>query len=128
MTIHHRLFQSPIFVTTLVLAVLVPGCSHRASSGFEGYVEGKFVYVASPQGGRLDELSISRGDVVAANHPLFTLDREPEAAAAQQAEKFSRPTKPVLPISRPASARQKLRSLALNWLRPRRKSRSRLTC
>ncbi len=48
------------------------------------------MYVASPQGGRLDELSVSRGDVVTASHPLFTLDREPEAAAALQAEQVLR--------------------------------------
>ena len=80
------------FVVALCIAVatLLSGCSRNTSSGFEGYVEGKYVYVASPQGGRLEELSVSRGDVVDASHPLFTLDREPEAASAQQAEQVLR--------------------------------------
>lgn len=67
------------------LAILA-SCARTSNNNFEGYVEGKFVYVASPQGGRLDQLSVARGDVVSINHPMFTLDREPEASAASQAE------------------------------------------
>ena len=78
----------PRIVTCLAicLAAFFTACSRDAKSGYEGYVEGKYVYVASPQGGRLDELSVSRGELVNISHPLFTLDREPEAAAVQQAE------------------------------------------
>ncbi len=82
----HRL----LLTLSLAVATLLSGCSHNSNTGFEGYVEGKYVYVASPQGGRLDELSVSRGDVVSVSHPLFTLDREPEAAATQQAEQVLR--------------------------------------
>lgn len=90
MTTHYCLFHRLIFVAMFALGMLVSGCSRHSSSGFEGYVEGKYVYVASPQGGRLDELSVSRGDVIAASHALFTLDREPESAAVQQAEQLLR--------------------------------------
>lgn len=80
---------SLLFVAVSTAALLC-GCSHPSVNGYAGYVEGKFVYVASPQGGRLDELSVARGDLVTVGHPLFTLDREPEAAAVQQAERMLR--------------------------------------
>ena len=79
-----------LLALTIAAGALPSSCSRKSSSGFEGYVEGKYVYVASPQGGRLDGLSVSRGDVVHASHPLFALDREPEAAAVQQAEQILR--------------------------------------
>ena len=76
-----------------LLATLLAGCSYNATNGFQGYVEGKYVYVASPQGGRLEELSVARGTVVKTSQPLFTLDREPEAAAVQQAQQILRADK-----------------------------------
>lgn len=81
--------RSLLFVAVSTAALLC-GCSHSSINGYEGYVEGKFVYVASPQGGRLDELSVARGDLVTAGSLLFTLDREPETAAVQQAERMVR--------------------------------------
>jgi HlyD family secretion protein len=76
------------FSISVLVATALAGCSHNASNGFQGYVEGKYVYVASPQGGRLEELSVTRGTVVKTSQPLFTLDREPEAAAVQQAQQI----------------------------------------
>jgi HlyD family secretion protein len=90
MTFHSLPFRHQFVALTVALALLLPACSRKSSNGFEGYAEGKYVYVASPQGGRLDQLSVSRGDVVAVSHPLFTLDSEPEAAAVQQAEQLLR--------------------------------------
>ena len=72
------------------LAVIVAGCNRQPTNAYQGYVEGKFVYVASPEGGRLTHLAVSRGETVAVSHPLFSLDNEPEAAAARQAEQLLR--------------------------------------
>jgi HlyD family secretion protein len=72
------------------LVTMLAGCSHKAANTYQGYVEGKFVYVASPQGGRLTGLSVARGDTVGTNHPLFSLDHEPEAAAERQAAQLLR--------------------------------------
>ena len=72
------------------LSVVLPGCSRRPSDTYQGYVEGKFVYVASPQSGRLTYLSVARGDTIAVSHPLFSLDHEPEAAAERQAQQLVR--------------------------------------
>ena len=72
------------------LALILPGCSRSPGNTYQGYVEGKFVYVASPQGGRLTRLAVTRGDTIDVSHPLFSLDSEPEAAAARQAEQLLR--------------------------------------
>jgi HlyD family secretion protein len=90
MTVHSLPFRRFMVLFFLAMATLLSGCSRNSSTGYEGYVEGKYVYVASSQGGRLEELSVRRGDVVDTSHPLFTLDREPESAAVQQAEQVLR--------------------------------------
>ena len=66
------------------------GCSRHATNTYQGYVEGKFVYIASPQGGRLTHLSVTRGQSIAASQPLFSLDNEPEASAVRQARESVR--------------------------------------
>jgi|SRR5208282_2326989 HlyD family secretion protein len=72
--------------TALALAVLA-GCSLDSSKVFQGYIEGEYVYVASPLGGALTNLAVARGDQVKAGQLLFELERGSEAAAVQQAEK-----------------------------------------
>ena len=81
--------RSLLFLAVATCTIL-SSCSHNTSNGFQGYVEGKFVYVASPQGGRLTDLSVSRGETITASHPLFTLDPEPESSAELQARQFLR--------------------------------------
>jgi len=71
-------------------AILTAGCSRQRVVDYQGYVEGKFVYVSSPQSGRLDHLLVTRGETIAAGHALFAFDREPEASAARDAQKVLR--------------------------------------
>ena len=66
----------------------VTGCKQKQVASYQGYVEGKFVYVASPQSGRLDHLTVMRGESVVAGRPLFKLDSEPEADEVRQAEQL----------------------------------------
>jgi len=73
-----------------VLVTCLTGCSQKATNAYQGYVEGKFVYVASPQSGRLDHLSVARGETVTLRQALFTLDREPEFSAELQARELLR--------------------------------------
>jgi HlyD family secretion protein len=68
----------------LALAVLA-GCTRPGPAGYQGYLEGEFVYVASPLAGRLESLAVAKGARVAAGSPLFTLERSAELAAQQQA-------------------------------------------
>jgi HlyD family secretion protein len=49
-------------------------------------VEGEFVYLGSSQSGTLTQLSVARGQTVAASEPVFALESVDEAAALQQAQ------------------------------------------
>lgn len=70
-----------------IAACLLVACSGHSPSPSQGYVEGEFVYVASSQGGRLERLSVTRGQPVALAAPLFGLETTDEAAAEQQAQR-----------------------------------------
>jgi HlyD family secretion protein len=70
------------------VTLILSACAHRQTSSYQGYVEGRFVYVASPQSGRLEQLSVTRGESIAHGHPLFALDREPEASELRQAQQL----------------------------------------
>ena len=70
----------------LVIAVFLSGCSDPSTDRFQGYVEGEFVYVASPLAGQLETLSVQRGQQVTSGQPLFSLDETAEKAARDQAQ------------------------------------------
>jgi len=73
----------PVFLS--FTALIFAGCARDTGSGYQGYLEGEFVYVAAPIAGRLEMLSVGRGARVAAGAPLFTLDAVSERAAQRQA-------------------------------------------
>jgi len=63
------------------------GCDKQASDTFQGYIEGEYVYVASPLAGQLEELSVQRGAQVKQGDPLFGLECGSELAAQAAATK-----------------------------------------
>jgi HlyD family secretion protein len=72
-----------------VVALLgLAGCGERHEPGdhFNGYAEAETTRVAAPLAGRLTTLSVQRGAQVTAGAPLFTLERDSESAALQQAQ------------------------------------------
>ena len=71
-----------ILVAALVAAV---ACQRQAPAGWQGYLEGEFVYVAAPLAGRLETLAVQRGANVSAGAPLFTLEQASERAAQREA-------------------------------------------
>ncbi|MHC1745295.1 MAG: HlyD family secretion protein [Syntrophobacteraceae bacterium] len=73
----------------LVAALIgsIAGCGRPASDKVQGYVEGEFVYVASPLSGTLQALHVRRGGQVKEGDPLFSLDNTPEKAARDEAER-----------------------------------------
>src|SRR5690242_6614295 len=74
-------------LAALALAALSLGACQRApNDGFQGYIEGEFVLLASPYAGQLQKLYVRRGDSVAAGAPAFALEQENERAARLQAE------------------------------------------
>jgi HlyD family secretion protein len=78
-------FRAELLCAVLGLLAL-PGCKPRPASGWQGYLEAEFVYVAAPLAGRLEQLAVQKGTRVAANAPLFTLERASELAAQREAE------------------------------------------
>ena len=73
-------------LASLIAALLVAGCSRDAQNGYQGWVEGEYVHVASPVGGRLERLLVARGQQVAARATLFRLEADEETAAKQHAD------------------------------------------
>jgi HlyD family secretion protein len=70
----------------LVACVLVSvGCDRPDRETLQGYVEGEFVYMASPLAGSLQRLGVRRGERVTSGTPLFSLDSIPESAAREEA-------------------------------------------
>jgi HlyD family secretion protein len=78
-------FLNAIFAA--LAAALLAGCGRHSPASFQGYIEGEYVYVASPLAGALTNLAVARGDAVRAGQPLFELERQSESAALAQAEK-----------------------------------------
>ncbi len=68
-----------------VFAAVFTGCSRPASTGYQGYLEGDFIYVAAPLAGQLEKLAVTKGTRIAAGAPLFTLEHANELAAQRQA-------------------------------------------
>jgi HlyD family secretion protein len=66
------------------MLLLLAACGDRPQDRFQGYVEGEFVYVASPLAGQLETLSVQRGQQVTTGQPLFALDETAEKAAREQ--------------------------------------------
>ncbi|NGZ08452.1 MAG: HlyD family efflux transporter periplasmic adaptor subunit [Nitrospira sp. LK70] len=79
--------QRLILVFTLAAAVVQPGCGRSSSDQVQGYVEGEYIYVASPYAGALASLSVRRGEQVGAGDPLFALEQVSEQAVRDEAEK-----------------------------------------
>lgn len=69
-----------IIVTSLILG----GCE-QSSNSTQGYVEGKFTYVAANFAGILQQLPVQRGSIVKNQQPLFILEQQPESDAVMQA-------------------------------------------
>jgi HlyD family secretion protein len=77
-------YRTALVPAGAALAVLA-GCSGSSHTTFQGYVEGEFVYLASSQPGRLEHLTVTRGQQVDRGTPLFTLEAIDERAGREQA-------------------------------------------
>ncbi len=87
-------------------AIFIAGCSRNSSNQFQGYIEGEYVYVASPLSGTLQNLAVARGDQVETGQWLFQLERRSEADAARQASNNLAQAKANLALSQAEYARR----------------------
>lgn len=69
-----------------MIALLLGGCRERSSTEFQGYLEGDYVYVASPLGGQLKKLGAQKGSDVRPGDMLFVLDSTEEQARLGEAQ------------------------------------------
>jgi HlyD family secretion protein len=70
----------------IALLPLLQGCFKSSPHGFQGYVEGEFVYLASSQPGHLQHLAATRGQEIEQGALAFTLEAMVESAEQQQAQ------------------------------------------
>jgi HlyD family secretion protein len=68
-------------------SVVLMACQRPPSDRVQGYVEGEFVYVASPFAGALESLAVRRGAQVRVGETLFALEQVSEKAARDEAER-----------------------------------------
>jgi HlyD family secretion protein len=77
-----RLF---VWARVIGLSALLSACDRKGNGVVQGYIEGEFVYVASPMAGALRSLEVERGTEVKEGDPLFTLEDGYEKAAREEA-------------------------------------------
>lgn len=73
-----------LLTVTIVLAMSI-GCK-KTDRQAQGYVEGKFIYLAAPLSGTLDQLWVERGTPVEQGQLIFQLDPEPERSIVEKSE------------------------------------------
>ena len=89
MMVLHPCRQARPYAVLKIVACLMffASCDRLDRNALQGYVEGEFVYIASPLAGALQTLQVRRGTQVKAGAPLFQLDSTPEQAARDEAER-----------------------------------------
>jgi HlyD family secretion protein len=97
----------PRVALSALAAVLVGGCSPNPPGDAQGYIEGEYVYLASPLGGALTNLAVARGDSVKAGQLLFRLERQSEADAVAEAGKNLASAKASLALAESIFQRRK---------------------
>jgi len=72
---------------SLAMLCSLMGCAPPEPDRVQGYVEGEYVYVASPLSGTLESLCVQRGMQVKEGDALFALDSTPERADVEEARR-----------------------------------------
>jgi len=84
----------------VTMAVLLPvGCTDKNAHKdgvYQGYLDARFLSVASPQEGQLKDLRVHRGDWVEAGALLFGLDPQPEQDQLSEQEERAKSAKAKL--------------------------------
>ncbi|HZV80981.1 MAG TPA: HlyD family efflux transporter periplasmic adaptor subunit [Geobacteraceae bacterium] len=83
-TDHHRSSHLLCFILFAALVFLFSGCGKPETGLLQGYVEGEFVYIASPLPGTVT-LQVSRGSMVKRGDPLFALESVAEMSSRDEA-------------------------------------------
>lgn len=71
-------------ILLLAVTLVLPACERAPSTLLQGYIEGEFVYVSAPLGGKIAKLHVQRGAQVQAGDVLFELENTSEKAARDE--------------------------------------------
>lgn len=74
----------PKTLLTGLSCLLFTACQPTASTNWSGYVEGEYLYLSAPIGGRIERLGVTAGQQIEANTFLFQLDKEAEEASREE--------------------------------------------
>jgi HlyD family secretion protein len=69
-----------------LFAALLAGCGDTRQDRYQGWVEGVFIFVGPDEAGRVENLVVREGDVVAEGAALFAVDPELQQADLRVAE------------------------------------------
>ena len=72
------------FAAAFCVIVLLGGCNRPAPAGWQGYLEGDFVYVAAPLAGQLEKLNVQKGTRVESGARLFALEQSAELSTLRE--------------------------------------------
>jgi HlyD family secretion protein len=78
-----RRLRRAVFLASCL--AVIAGCGPGQETGWSGYVQADYVYVAAPLAGTLSTLAVEPGQQVARGDALFTLESESEKAAREEA-------------------------------------------
>ncbi len=70
----------------LILALVLAGCGVRGAKPWQGYAEGRDVFVEAPQAGWIGSIAVRPGEIVKKGAVLFTLDDAGQRALRDEAE------------------------------------------
>lgn len=65
-------------VLVAILVISLSSCQESSQTSAQGYIEGRYTYMATPVSGVLKELLVERGTMVKQGQKLFMLEEEPE--------------------------------------------------
>lgn len=75
-----------VHVAALLVAMQLGACSRPEANGYQGYVEGEYLYLAAPQAGYLQSLDALRGSRVTTGQQMFAVSADPDNQALVEAE------------------------------------------
>lgn len=77
-------FKRPALTLLLIIALF--SCNNGPRNTYQGYIEGDYLYISSPAGGKIIGSHVEKGDRVEKEALLYELDPEPERSQYLEAE------------------------------------------
>lgn len=71
--------QWKLYILVIISAIFIAACSREPQNQAQGYIEGRYTYIATNVSGILRELPVERGTWVKQGQTLFSLEPQPES-------------------------------------------------